>query len=58
MVGESNAVQQRVVVLGRDLGAHVEVMDGLTAEDRVVLSPPDTLGDGRVVRVAEGRAAL
>lgn len=58
VVGEANAVQQRVVVLGRDLGAHVEVMDGLSAEDRVVLSPPDTLGDGRVVRVAEGRAAL
>ncbi|CAM4371058.1 MULTISPECIES: efflux RND transporter periplasmic adaptor subunit [Myxococcus] len=57
VVGEANAVQQRVVVLGRDLGAHVEVMDGLSAEDRVVLSPPDTLGDGRVVRVAEGRAA-
>ena len=57
LVDEANAIQQRVVVLGRDLGAQVEVLDGLSVEDRVVLSPPDTLGDGRVVRVAEGHAA-
>ncbi len=58
VVGETDAVQQRTVVLGRDLGAQVEVLDGLSAEERVVLSPPDTLGDGLVVRVAEGHAAL
>ncbi|QSQ17545.1 efflux RND transporter periplasmic adaptor subunit [Myxococcus landrumensis] len=58
VVDAANAVQQRVVVLGRDLGSQVEVLEGVSEADRVVLSPPDTLGEGSVVRVAQGQAAL
>ncbi|WXH27521.1 Multidrug resistance protein MdtA [Myxococcus stipitatus] len=58
VVDAANAVHQRVVVLGRDLGSQVEVLEGVSESDLVVLSPPDTLNEGSVVRVAQGQAAL
>jgi hypothetical protein len=33
----------------------VEITEGVTAEDRVILNPPDSLVDGSEVRVATGR---
>jgi hypothetical protein len=42
--------------LGRNLGVQVEVTEGLTPSDRIVDSPPDSLGAGDVVRIA-GRPA-
>jgi RND family efflux transporter MFP subunit len=47
-------VQQRKVVPGRDLGAEIELLEGLQGGERVVLSPGDDLQDGAVVTVAEG----
>ena len=38
--------------LGRYLGVQVEVTSGLVPSDRVVDSPPDSLGSGDVVRIA------
>lgn len=58
VVDEAGTIQQRPIVLGRDLGPQVEVLDGLSGEERVVMSPPDTLGNGLIVRVAEGRHSL
>jgi hypothetical protein len=45
------------VTLGRNLGADVEVLHGLSRSDRVVDSPPDALGSGDVVRIAGEAAA-
>ncbi len=39
------------IVLGRDLGTEVEVLSGLTADDSVIVSPPDSLIAGEKVRV-------
>jgi RND family efflux transporter MFP subunit len=47
--GKVRAVSVR---LGRDLGAAMEVIDGLAGGERLVSSPPDTLHDGQQVRVA------
>ncbi len=47
-------VQQRTVVPGRDMGAEIELLQGLQGGERVVLSPGDDLQDGAVVTVAEG----
>jgi len=44
------AVRYVAVQLGRDLGQSVEVISGLTGQERLVVSPPDGLKDG--VRVA------
>lgn len=40
------------VVLGRDLGSEVEIASGLSPDDQIILSPPDSLTDGQTVRVA------
>jgi RND family efflux transporter MFP subunit len=42
----------RGVQLGRDLGDSVEITAGLSASDRVVNNPPETLASGDTVRVA------
>lgn len=42
------------VRLGRDLGQSVEIVSGLTGEERLVLRPPDGLKDGVRVAVIQG----
>jgi len=39
------------IALGRDMGTDVEVVSGLTADDSVIVSPPDSLVAGEQVRV-------
>lgn len=48
---ENGVVHLKKITLGRDFGAHVEVLAGLTADDHVVTNPPDALTDGMHVRV-------
>ena len=38
--------------LGRNLGTEVEIVSGLTVSDKVVNSPPNSLGAGDTVRIA------
>jgi RND family efflux transporter MFP subunit len=52
LVGDDNKVKLKKVSVGRNLGVQVEVTDGLMPTDRVVDSPPDSLGSGDLVRVA------
>ena len=35
--------------LGKDFGTQVQVIDGLTANDQVVINPPDSINDGQSV---------
>jgi RND family efflux transporter MFP subunit len=51
-IGPSDKIDIRPVTLGRNLGAQVEIVQGLTLSDRVVNSPPDSLAAGDTVRVA------
>jgi multidrug efflux pump subunit AcrA (membrane-fusion protein) len=53
VVGDGGKVSLRPITLGRDFGQTVEVADGVTANDRVILNPADSLTDGVTVRVAE-----
>jgi RND family efflux transporter MFP subunit len=39
------------VTLGRDLGSKVEVVNGLTGQEAVVINPPDSIADGAAVRL-------
>ena len=41
------------VTVGRDYGSKVEIVSGLSADDHVILSPPDSLVNGTVVRVVK-----
>jgi RND family efflux transporter MFP subunit len=45
-------VELRPVKIGRNYGPNVEVLDGLSTSDEIVLNPPDSLSQGDQVAVA------
>ncbi len=53
VVDEQGRARLRDVKLGRDLGTALEVMEGLTDQDRIILSPPDSLNDGDAVETTD-----
>ena len=52
VVQPGGKVELRNVKMGRDFGATVEILDGISANDRVILNPSDSLVSGAVVRIA------
>jgi multidrug efflux pump subunit AcrA (membrane-fusion protein) len=50
-LGENNRAHLENITMGRDFGTQVEVVSGLTANQKVIDSPPDSLGEGEQVRV-------
>lgn len=52
LVGPDDKVELKQIEVGRDLGTQVEVLAGLEATDRVINSPPDSIREGEVVRIA------
>jgi len=52
-VGPDNRVSQRKVQTGRVLGEQVEILSGITPEDRLVASGASFLSDGDLVRVVD-----
>lgn len=57
VVGSDNKAHLRDVKLGRDFGNTIEVLDGLSASDRVIDNPPDSLADGMSVQIATNSPA-
>jgi RND family efflux transporter MFP subunit len=53
VVDGQGRVTLRSVSLGRNYGQTVEVIDGLGADDRLVLNPSDSLADGDIVVIAK-----
>jgi membrane fusion protein, multidrug efflux system len=56
VLGPGNHIELRPVKLGKNLGTDVEVLAGITPEDRVVDSPADSLADNEVVSIESGPA--
>ena len=56
-VDANNHVVLKEVQIGRDYGSDIEIIHGLTADDNVILSPPDSLASGVAVRVAAPKPA-
>jgi hypothetical protein len=52
VVGEDDRIVVKKISIGRNLGTRVEVLSGVTPSDRVVVSPPDSLAAGDLVRIA------
>jgi RND family efflux transporter MFP subunit len=52
VLGADGKVELKSVQLGRDLGDSVEIVAGLSPTDRVIASPPETLQNGEVVKLA------
>jgi len=54
-VQQNNHIKLLSVQQGRDFGTSVEVLSGLSANDLIVLNPPDSIADGELVRVPQSR---
>jgi RND family efflux transporter MFP subunit len=54
VVDAHGKVALKKISIGRNLGTEVEVLQGITPSDRVVDSPPDALGSGDTVQLADG----
>lgn len=57
VVDGNGRVTLKAVTLGRNYGESVEVLDGLAADQRLVLNPSDSLADGDQVTVAAAASA-
>ena len=55
VVGSSGRVQLRPISIGRDYGATLEILGGVSPTDRVVINPADSLEDGQQVNVVQRR---
>jgi membrane fusion protein (multidrug efflux system) len=52
VVKPDNRVELRDIKVGRDFGATIEIVHGVTPSDKVILNPADSLVTGDVVRMA------
>lgn len=52
IVGADNKVQLRPITIGHDYGTTLEVLGGVSLEDRIIINPADSLEDGQMVNVA------
>jgi RND family efflux transporter MFP subunit len=56
-LGPANRIVMKPITLADDLGTQVTVAAGLSARDRIVDNPPDSLGNGDAVRIGSGADA-
>jgi RND family efflux transporter MFP subunit len=52
VVGPDNKVQMRPITIGRDYGTTLEILGGVSLEDRIIINPADSLENGQPVNVA------
>lgn len=52
LVDAAGSIRLRTVKIGRNFGQSVELIEGVTAKDQLVLNPPDSMTDGDKVSIA------
>ncbi|MFZ1141628.1 MAG: efflux RND transporter periplasmic adaptor subunit [Candidatus Sulfotelmatobacter sp.] len=52
VVGADSKVQLRPITIGRDYGTTLEILGGVSLEDRIIINPADSLENGQTVNVA------
>jgi hypothetical protein len=50
---DNNTVKLVSISPGRDFGSEIEVVSGLSGQETVIVSPPDSIIDGEQVRIAQ-----
>jgi RND family efflux transporter MFP subunit len=50
-VDSYNRTQLNVVQVGRDFGTEIEILSGVSGQDRVIVNPPDSLYPGVLVKI-------
>lgn len=53
VVGPDNKVELRPINIGRDYGTTLEILGGVSVNDRVIVNPPDSLESGEQVNIAK-----
>ncbi|MES2750289.1 MAG: efflux RND transporter periplasmic adaptor subunit [Pseudomonadota bacterium] len=53
-VSPGDRVLFKTVTIARDLGREIEIATGLSADDRIIVTPLDGIADGDAVRIAGG----
>jgi RND family efflux transporter MFP subunit len=51
VVSADNHIQLKRLIIGRDFGSSVEILQGIDPSDAVVLNPPDSLEQNEAVRI-------
>ena len=54
-VEQGDVVKLLTVTQGRDFGTSVEILSGLSANELIIVNPPDSITDGSKVRIAKPR---
>lgn len=57
VVDADNRIDLKKITIGRDLGASVEVLAGITVKDAFVINPPDALEQGEQVKISPSNSA-
>lgn len=57
VVGPDQKIHLRPVIIGRDFGNKIEVLNGLESADQLVVNPADSLEENQLVRVKTGGGA-
>lgn len=52
-VDSQNRAHLRPLIIGRDYGTALEVLQGISKDDWIIINPPDSIEDGQEVRVKE-----
>jgi hypothetical protein len=52
VVKSDNTVELRDIKVGRDFGTTIEIVQGVSPSDKVILNPADSLVTGDVVQIA------
>jgi len=55
IVGPDNRVHLKKIKIGRDLGGKLEIVNGVSPTDRIVVNPGDSLADGMLVHTQESK---
>jgi RND family efflux transporter MFP subunit len=50
-VRHDNSVELVSVKSGRDFGNMIEIVNGITQDDHIIINPPDSLNEGQIVRI-------
>jgi RND family efflux transporter MFP subunit len=51
VVGADHKVKLKKIKIGKDLGTHLEIVQGLLPDDQVILDPSSSLANGQTVKV-------
>jgi hypothetical protein len=54
VVGQDKKVHLKPIMIGRDLGTRLEILNGIEPTDQIVVNPADSLEDGQPVNVKSG----